>query len=325
MKEGSIIEHGTFHDLMQIEGGRLAKLVGEHVQIIDDKTIKDKGTNEESEEKEVGEDDDQIIPDDAEPMKLVLDDQSVFYKKSPVLSYLRAAPGLFWTSLMIVFFFFVYGMRLVIDWWQAQWYSKSSGKYPEISDDVFVGLLAMFTVINTTLLFLRGLWFAFASYSKSTELHNKMFKSVVYAVMSFFDTTPIGRVLNAFARHQYAIDAQLSDSLFQFLQFTPVFFGAMLLIISVMYQCIGVFAGAFILAGLILFYLGGVEGILKDKDALTKSSIFGHLTATLEGLFSIRAYECQSRFIESFMDKIDENHKFQFAMMEGIACNLFSN
>ena len=62
---------------------------------------------------------------------------------------------------------------------------------------------------------MRGLLFSYNSVRKSVDLHNKMFKSVVYAKMSFFDTTPIGRVLNAFARHQYSVDAQLADYLMQ--------------------------------------------------------------------------------------------------------------
>ncbi len=136
--------------------------------------------------------------------------------------------------------------------------------------------------------------------------------------MSFFDSTPLGRILNAFARHQYATDAQLSDALMQLLQYTPLCLGAMILCSSVMYETVGVFGGSLIVAAIILVYVGNTEGQLRNQEALTKSPIFGHLTATLEGLFSIRAYECQDRFIGLNILKIDENHKYQFAMMEGM-------
>jgi ABC-type multidrug transport system fused ATPase/permease subunit len=122
--------------------------------------------------------------------------------------------------------------------------------------------------------------------------------------MAFFDSTPIGRILNAFARHQYAIDAQMTDSLMQLLQYTPLTLGAMILCMSVMYPTVGVFGSALIIAALILFYLGDVETKLRNKDALSKSTIFSHLTATLEGLFSIRAYQCEKRFIELYNQKI---------------------
>jgi len=177
---------------------------------------------------------------------------------------------------------------------------------------VYGGAVGLFTLGVLS----RGIWFSLNSIKKSHELHNKMFKSVVYARMSFFDTTPIGRILNLFARHQYAMDSQLAESLMQLLQYTPLTLGAIILIIAVMYQTVGVFGGALIIGALILFFQGNVETKLRNQDAISKSSIFSHLTATLEGLFSIRAYECEQRFIDIFNAKVDDNHKYMFGMME---------
>ena len=162
----------------------------------------------------------------------------------------------------------------------------------------------------------RGVLFSLNSVRKSVDLHNKMFKSVVYAKMSFFDTTPIGRILNAFARHQYSVDAQLADALMQLLQYTPLCVGAMILVICVMWQTVGVFGGALIVGLAIMLYAGNSEGKIRNQDSITKSTIFSHLTASLEGLFSIRAFQCESRFIDLYKEKIDQNHKYTFGMME---------
>jgi ABC-type multidrug transport system fused ATPase/permease subunit len=191
------------------------------------------------------------------------------------------------------------------------WFAKSTGKWTEISDAVFVG-----TYGGATALFTIGVLFAYSSIKKSHELHNKMFKSVIYAKMAFFDQTPLGRVLNAFARHQYAVDARLAESLIQALQFTPLCLGAIILVISVMYQTVGVFGGALIVGAGILWFVGNSEEKLRNRDAITKSSIFSHLTASLEGLISIRAFQCEERFIDLYKEKIDQNHKFMLGMME---------
>jgi hypothetical protein len=55
-----------------------------------------------------------IMPSDAEPMKLVLEDQSVNYKKSPLWSYLTASVGAFISIFLISFFFLSYGVRMGI-------------------------------------------------------------------------------------------------------------------------------------------------------------------------------------------------------------------
>jgi hypothetical protein len=49
--------------------------------------------------------DDEVVPDDAEPMKLVLEDQSVDYKQLAVVSYLKAGKGTVITLLLFAFFF----------------------------------------------------------------------------------------------------------------------------------------------------------------------------------------------------------------------------
>lgn len=174
------------------------------------------------------------------------------------------------------------------------------------------GACALFTIG----ILARGVIFSISVVKKSIMLHNRMFKSVIFAKMSFFNATPIGRILNAFARHQYAIDAQLADSLMQLLQYLPLTLGAIILIIVVMYQTLGVFGSALFLGAIIIIYMGNVESKLRDQDALTRSHIFSHLTASLEGLFSIRAFEAENRFTNLFKQKVDENHKYLFGMNE---------
>jgi hypothetical protein len=65
-----------------------------------------------SESDEPNEEDVAVVPDDAEPMKLVLDDQSVFYKKSAFAVYLQAGWGSTLTSVIVFFFYIVYLARI---------------------------------------------------------------------------------------------------------------------------------------------------------------------------------------------------------------------
>ena len=372
IKDGNIIEHGSFDQLMKNKG-HLATLVGEHVQIIeppplsplkiqpliiqstkdltndqiqnrrrlsftnnipnDDQNIavlieenqlnlmgaylrRSSNENYKAIERnqismmteilqEEGEEENEVIPEDAEPMKLVLEDQSIFYKESPYISYLKAGPFLpiintiiFCT--MIIFFFLTYGLSIGRDYWLSMWYAKSLGLYRDISNEMFISVFAIIICVGLVVLFLRGLIFAIVVIGKSIDLHNKMFKTVISASMNFFDTTPIGRILNAFSRHMNAIDATISDSLFQMMLYLPVSAGAILLIVLNMYETLGVFGGATVLVVLLLLFLGKIEGRLKSKEAVTRSTIFSHLTATLEGLLSVRAYECEERFIKIY-------------------------
>ena len=138
IQNGTISEHGSFDELMRNKGA-LAQLVANHVQIVEkpndeacQKEAAEPVRNQEQEPvsaaqiqvqvssqvvsstPEVGaaEEESEVIPQDAEPMKLVLEDQSVNYKKSPVLVYLRAGNGLIATVLIMLSFFLVHGVRI---------------------------------------------------------------------------------------------------------------------------------------------------------------------------------------------------------------------
>ncbi len=54
----------------------------------------------------------EVSPSDSEPMKLVLEDQSVNYKQSPVVSYLKAGTGIGATVSIFIMFFLVHGIRI---------------------------------------------------------------------------------------------------------------------------------------------------------------------------------------------------------------------
>jgi hypothetical protein len=56
----------------------------------------------------------------------------------------------------------------------------------------------------------------------------------------------------------------------------------------------------------------------KSLEAITKPPVYSHLTATLEGLMSIRSYHAESRFDDLNLIKLDTNHQALFAMQNGI-------
>jgi len=81
-------------------------------------------------------------------------------------------------------------------------------------------LLGVYTAlgISQSLVFLGGaLTVYFGSLLASKKLHNEMLATVIHAPMSFFDTTPLGRIINRFGEDTDAMDNDLRWYFFEWI------------------------------------------------------------------------------------------------------------
>ena len=78
----------------------------------------------------------------------------------------------------------------------------------------------MFLGVYAGLGFSQALFVLFAAFAlamggilASKKLHNSMLDSIMRSPMAFFDTTPLGRILNRFSKDVYTIDETIPRSL----------------------------------------------------------------------------------------------------------------
>ncbi len=55
---------------------------------------------------------DEPVPEDADPLKLVLEDQSIYYHENPLISYMKAGRGSIVSVVIVVMFFLVHLVRI---------------------------------------------------------------------------------------------------------------------------------------------------------------------------------------------------------------------
>jgi len=256
----------------------------------------------------------EIVESDEEALKrgkLVQDDESTKTAgAADFVAYAKSGSGVAPTIGVVFLFMAVHCIRIGGDYWLRLWVPRVGG----FSDAVYVGVYGAFTVAFACGAFLRGYIFTRITSHKARTLHDKLFDATIHAPMSFFDTTPVARILACFSKHQMHVDDTMLDAGMQALQYFPLGLGAFLLSAILIdwnwAPCI-----AILILGYITIKVSNPADITtKSLDAVTKPPIFSHLTATLEGLLSIRSYHAEKRFDDMNLAKLDTNHEAMFAM-----------
>lgn len=135
--------------------------------------------------------------------------------------------------------------------------------------------------------------------------------------MAFFDTTPIGRIMNRFSSDIDIMDNKLPES---FRLWTIMIFStlAVVLVVSITTP---IFIAAIIPIGIfyiffVKFYLPTAR-TMRRTESVCRSPIYNHFSETITGAAVIRAYKCGERFVVESRKRVDKNIKFFFAANTG--------
>lgn len=154
----------------------------------------------------------------------------------------------------------------------------------------------------------------FGGVNAAQKLFEEMLDSVLHAKVRFFDSTPIGRIMNRFSKDVESIDQDLAPIAFGVFEYILSIISITVLIsfITPGFLIGAVFIGALYWA-IAAFYIASSRE-LKRLDSVSKSPIFQHFGETLSGVSTIRAYGITDRFIQENLDKIDANNRPFFYM-----------
>ncbi|XP_070557375.1 ATP-binding cassette sub-family C member 9-like [Ptychodera flava] len=139
------------------------------------------------------------------------------------------------------------------------------------------------------------------------RIHLALLRSIIHAPMRFFDTTPIGRILNRFSYDTEVIDQKLWFAIMNVLDVAASSLAGLVVNAIVTPVFIAAVAPLSVVYFLIQKYYLATSRELQRLDNITRSPIFAHFTETLGGLPIIRAYRDEQRFRKRILQTIDSN------------------
>ncbi|KAG7393122.1 hypothetical protein PHYPSEUDO_012458 [Phytophthora pseudosyringae] len=205
------------------------------------------------------------------------------------------------------------GLLVLVNWWQAYW--ADNMRHPDASYAAsrlglwylgFIALGAVATVcrsVGLMLLLLRS----------SENLHDELFRRVLAApVTTYFDVTPVGRILNRLSNDLDQMDSLLPQQWQNFVQNVSLSVGGFLVCAMASYW-IGLsylpVVAALVVTG---FYFKKTSREVKRLEGISRSPVYNLLGEMLNGVQTIRAFKLQSTFEHMNAAAVDENASFFF-------------
>lgn len=228
------------------------------------------------------------------------------------LRYLRAV-GLcfsFWIVMGYIGQYVAYvGTNLWLSAWtdDAQHYVNQT--YPTQQRDLRIGVFGALGVSQALFLLFATMLSAQGAMQASRVMHQQLLSNILRVPMSFFDTTPTGRIVNRFAKDIFTVDETIPMSFRTWLScFMAIISTLIMICLATPFFAVVIIPLSVFYYFVLRFYIS-TSRQLRRLDSVTRSPIYSHFGETVSGLSVIRAYGHQERFLKHNETTMDINQK----------------
>ncbi|XP_006817966.2 ATP-binding cassette sub-family C member 5-like [Saccoglossus kowalevskii] len=333
LKDGHVTEYGT-HSQLMLDDKEFANLIKTYHETEQEETPPDitsfksqlsrqLSLSSTTSQSTLSSDASSDIAMDTEGKLIVAEEKETgSVKLSTYGAYIKSAGGCV-IACIVCLLFLLYVSSLTFNaWWLSYWISRGSGNTTvlvgndtvistNISDnpdyDIYVMVYGLSIIGILLFSFIRAIIFMKVCLRSSSKIHDKVFSKIIRSPMSFFDTTPLGRIMNRFSKDMDEIDVWLPLLLDISVQYCFMLLAALTMICIVFPWFMIALLPLFIifLLCLVMFRAGIRE--CKRFDNISRSLWVSMLTSTAQGLPTINAYRRSQNFIKSFSDRVDTN------------------
>ncbi|KAE9596392.1 hypothetical protein Lal_00048632 [Lupinus albus] len=322
MKDGKITQCGKYADLLN-SGTDFMELVGAHQQAMSALNSLDRRTESiitlepdvnafgalDVKEKDANKDMQNGKTDDtSEPSGQLVQEEEREKGKvglSVYWNYITTAFGGALVPLILLSQTIFQALQIGSNYWMAWATPISSDVEPPVRGTTLIAVYVGLSIGSSFCILAREMFVVIAGYKTATILFSKMHHSIFRAAMSFFDSTPSGRILNRASTDQSAVDTdipiQIGSFAFSFIQLL----GIIAVMSQVAWQVFIVFIPVIAISIWYQQYYIPSARELSRLVGVCKAPIIQHFAETISGTSTIRSFDQQSKFQESNMKLTD--------------------
>ncbi|KAI3881270.1 hypothetical protein MKW92_018817, partial [Papaver armeniacum] len=216
-------------------------------------------------------------------------------------------------------------LQIGSNYWMAWATPISKDVEPPVKGSTLILVYVVLAVGSSLCILVRATLLVTAGYKTATLLFNKMHLCIFRAAMSFFDSTPSGRILNRASTDQSAVDMnipyQIGGLAFSVIQLV----GIIAVMSQVAWQVFIVFIP--VIAVCIWYqqyYISGARELAR-LVGVCKAPVIQHFAETISGSTTIRSFSQESRFMDTNLKLTDAYSRPKFynaAAMEWLCFRL---
>ncbi|KAF8364170.1 hypothetical protein PRIPAC_91093 [Pristionchus pacificus] len=312
--DGVIAEKGS-HDHLVKQGGMFAKLMEEYASSAEaeeeeeaEEEDVDDGTKVEEEKKAVhkaigrG----SIV---AEEKKLIKKEQmeSGGVKLTVYLEYLKAA-SISFCLIFIIMYGSAQALSMLRTFWLSAWSNENDPAFngTKMDQGERLGIYCAIGVGTSMVYYVAVSAMVIVGVRASRQLHSPLVHNLMRSPISFFDTTPTGRILNRCSKDIDTIDSQLVQNLKTFIQCVFGIVTTLVMIVTSTPIFVVVIIPLAIIYILILRFYVPTSRQLKRLESIHRSPVYSHFGETIQGVAIIRAYGKVAQFCLDSEAKVDK-------------------
>ncbi|KAK8921665.1 ABC transporter C family member 10 [Platanthera zijinensis] len=204
----------------------------------------------------------------------------------PYLQYLNQNKGFLYSSLAAASHIIFISGQISQNSWMA-----ANVQNPEVST---LRLITVYLAIGcSTAIFLlsRSVFVVILGLQSSKSLFSQLLNSLFRAPMSFFDSTPLGRILSRVSSDLSIVDLDVPFSLIFSISATLNAYSNLGILAVLTWQA---------------YYLASAKELMR-VNGTTKSLVANHLAESVSGAVTIRAFQEEDRFFAKNLELIDSN------------------
>ncbi|CAJ0932315.1 unnamed protein product, partial [Mesorhabditis belari] len=328
LKDGLIAEQGTYDELVEM-GGAFADFVKEiksKKPADNDEDSDSEGWHEDGKEKQINDESDG--EDQEKPLlntqvsvltvksttgaedgkKLIQKEMAAegSVKISIYRDYVKAAT--YTLSFLFAAGFTLFSVfQIVRSFWLSAWSDENDPSHTghKMELGTRLGVYGALGVVESLWFLVSQVLNLYGGLSASRRLHRPLIMNLLHSPMSFFDTTPLGRILNRCAKDIEVIDMLLPMNFRYYVMcILQVITTLIVIIIST-----PLFAAVILpLGGIYIWFLRyyvPTSRQLKRLEGINRSPIYSHFGESIQGAASIRAFNKVDSFVTKSGETVD--------------------